>query len=246
MASKSTNDDWEQLGREDPLWAVYVAPGTQGGKWDLGEFLATGQAEVDRVLARVHQVAPDAGRERALDFGCGVGRLTLALSRHFAHVTGVDASPAMLAKARELAADRAMFVLNQGAELAGFDDDAVDVSYSSLVLQHLPRQAALGYLGELLRVTRPDGCLAVQVASRPNWSFKGMVFRFAPPALIGWGQRHLLGYPASMLMTALPDRLIRAAVASAGAHLLAADVDASYGGHWHYTRYYIQPAGHGS
>ncbi len=239
--TRSTDDDWETLGRVDPLWAVYVAPGTEKGGWDINAFLATGQAEVDRVLARLDTYMPSVPRGRVLDFGCGVGRLSRALAAHFGEVIGVDVSSAMLERAREIAGERCAFVLNRFADLASFGSDTMDVSYSSLVLQHLPRERALGYLRELIRVTRPGGCVVVQVASRPDWSLKGMIFRFAPAGLIGWGQRRLLGYPAPMLMTALSDRTVRRTVARAGATVVAAEEDASYGGHWTYVRYFIRP-----
>ena len=187
----------------------------------------------------MQELAPAAGRDWALDFGCGVGRLSLALSTHFARVTGVDASPSMLARAREIAGDRCEFVLNRAVDLAPFGDASVDLAYSSLVLQHLPRDQALLYVRELLRVTRSGGCVVIQVASRPDWSAKGMAFRFAPTRLIGWAQRRLLHYPAPMLMTALPDPVVRAAVGAAGGSVLAVEPDPSYGGHWHYTRYYL-------
>ncbi len=241
MELGGTDEDWETLGREDPLWAVYVAPGTRDGGWNLEDFLSTGRSEVDRVLSRVQELAPAAGREWALDFGCGVGRLSLALSTHFARVTGVDASPSMLARAREIAGHRCEFVLNRAADLAQFGDASVDLAYSSLVLQHLPRDQALLYVRELLRVTRSGGCVVIQVASRPDWSAKGMTFRFAPTRLIGWAQRRLLHYPAPMLMTALPDPVVRAAVGAAGGSVLAVEADPSNGGHWHYTRYYLGP-----
>lgn len=239
--TRSTDDDWETLGRVDPLWAVYVAPGTERGGWDIDAFLATGRAEVDRVITRLDAVAPSVPRGRVLDFGCGVGRLSLALAAHFDEVVGVDVSPAMLEGAREIAGERCTFVLDQSDDLTSVGSNTMDVSYSSLVLQHLPRDRALGYLRELIRVTRPGGCIIAQVASRPDWSLKGMVFRFAPTRLIGWGQRHLLGYPAPMLMTALPDRAIRHTVTKAGATILAAEEDLSYGGHWTYMRYFIRP-----
>jgi SAM-dependent methyltransferase len=242
MDLAATNDDWETLGREDPFWAVYVAPGRRDGGWDVRAFLETGRVEVERVLARARRLVPAAGRDHALDFGCGVGRLSLPLSTHFAHVTGVDASPTMLARAREIAGDRCTFVLNRAPDLAQFDDASVDLAYSSLVLQHLPRDNALLYVRELVRVTRPTGCVVVQVASRPDWSAKGVAFRFAPPGLTGWAQRHLLHYPAPMLMTALPDRAVRKAVHAAGGTVLAVESDPSYGGHWHYTRYYLAPS----
>ncbi len=38
---------------------------------------------------------------KALDFGCGVGRLTQALADYFNEVAGVDVSPTMVNKALE-------------------------------------------------------------------------------------------------------------------------------------------------
>ena len=40
--------------------------------------------------------------QSALDFGCGVGRLSHALADLFLNVTGIDVSPTMVAKANEL------------------------------------------------------------------------------------------------------------------------------------------------
>jgi SAM-dependent methyltransferase len=235
--------DWETLAREDPLWAVYVAPGVKGGKWDVAAFADSGRAEVERVLARLDGLLPALPRGEALDFGCGVGRLTAALCEHFDAVTGVDASETMIEHARrlDLSAGGATYVHNTGPDLRLFPSRSFDLVYTSLVLQHLPRDAALAYLREMLRVTKPSGCVVAQVTSEPDWSAKGMVFRFAPPRLIGWAQRRLLGYPAPMLMTALPDDLVRATVAGAGGSVLAAEADDSYGGHWRYTRYFLRP-----
>jgi hypothetical protein len=44
-----------------------------------------------------------------------------------------------------------------------------------------------------------------------------------------------------MLMTALPDPVVRAAVGAAGGSVLAVEPDPSYGGHWRYTRCYLGP-----
>ena len=74
---------------------------------------------------------------------------------------------------------------------------------SSLVLQHLPAELAAGYLGEMVRVCRPGGAVVVQVASRTDWSPKGILFRFAPRPLLRFAQQRLLRYPAPMDMNAL-------------------------------------------
>jgi SAM-dependent methyltransferase len=42
----------------------------------------------------------------------------------------------------------------------------VDMVYSWLVLQHMPRQLALGYISEFARVTKPGGVMVFQVPDR--------------------------------------------------------------------------------
>src|SRR5690349_588626 len=93
---------WTTLGEQDPLWAVYVAPGTKGGAWDVDAFFATGAAEVTASLAHARALGLLPATGVALDFGCGVGRLSAALATHFDRVVSVDISPPMIAEAKRL------------------------------------------------------------------------------------------------------------------------------------------------
>jgi ubiquinone/menaquinone biosynthesis C-methylase UbiE len=234
-------DDWTRLGAEDPLWAVYVAPGTRGGRWNVDEFFALGAQEVTRALGELEPLGLSPGRNVAVDFGCGVGRLSAALARHFAEVIGVDISAPMLEQARRLdrSEGRCRFVLNEADNLAFLADDSVDLVYSSLVLQHMPPQLAARYLREFVRVLAPGGVAIFQVASRPTMSLKGLVFRFAPWPAIRWAQRRLLRYPAPMRMTGLPRAAVEKALAPTQGRIVGLVSDDSYGGHWHYDRYYV-------
>lgn len=241
MTLGELRDDWTRLGAEDPLWAVYVAPGTRGGRWDVDEFFALGTEEVTRALDELGRLGLSPGKTLAVDFGCGVGRLSAALARHFTDVVGVDIAPTMLEEARRLdrSQGRCRFVLNESADLAFLADGSVDLVYSSLVLQHMPPRLAVRYLREFARVLADDGVAVFQVASRPTLSFKGIIFRFAPWPLVRWAQRRLLGYPAPMRMTGLGRGVIDRAFAKTGARVAACVRDDSYGGHWHYDRYYV-------
>ena len=84
--------DWEQLAEVDPLWAILAAPDARGGRWKLDEFFATGEAEIAQVLEVASGLGYPERYEQALDFGCGVGRLTNALARRFGEVIGIDIS----------------------------------------------------------------------------------------------------------------------------------------------------------
>src|SRR5215468_10522168 len=93
---------WNELGADDPLWAILSLPDKRGGRWNTDEFFAYGEAEIGAVDAACARLARPRERRLALDFGCGVGRLTRALATRYAQVIGVDISPSMLEQARAL------------------------------------------------------------------------------------------------------------------------------------------------
>jgi SAM-dependent methyltransferase len=88
---------WEALARSDPYWAVCTDPRKQDGKWNAPGLLATGVFEVGTVLSLVRGSGLSITcNGKVLDFGCGVGQLTQALSRYFAECYGVDISSGMV------------------------------------------------------------------------------------------------------------------------------------------------------
>ena len=163
---------WEELGTADPLWAIRTDPSCRGGAWHLDDLFATGEREVAFTMARLDALAVPRKRSRAFDFGCGVGRVTQALASEFAFVVGVDVAASMLERARALdrSGSRVRYVQNTEPDLARFDDRDFDLVYSKLVLQHMPTDLGLAYLGELARLVAPGGALVVQVPS----AFRGL------------------------------------------------------------------------
>ena len=94
-------ESWQSLGSDDPLWATLSDPRTKGGKWPVDVFLRTGQTEIDRVFTWLgEQGLKDINYGRALDFGCGAGRLTQALAKRFDRLILV-APPGFLGDLRE-------------------------------------------------------------------------------------------------------------------------------------------------
>jgi len=235
------NKDWTKLGEKDPLWAVLVDPSKRNGGWDPDEFLATGQREVDVALARLDQFGgTPVTRETALDFGCGAGRLSQALAKHYEKVIGIDISAPMLATARRLdrTGGRCVFVHNTRPELATIPDASVDLVFTSLVLQHVPPDLAETYLREFGRVIRPGGALVALMPAATRATIKGLVFRYAPHQVVALLQKRVLGYPAPMRMTTIPTDQMRAILAGAGLVVLGAAEETGYGDHWHFIRYY--------
>jgi len=176
--SDRMRSDWNQRAREDPHY--YVAFG--GRDQDEESFLATA-ADVLRFLEGELRRLPHAAGRRALEIGCGPGRLMKPLSRHFAEIHGVDVSDEMIRLARERLRDipNAHAHATNGASLAQFADQSFDFVYSYAVFQHIPsRDVVLEYMNEIRRVLKPSGIFRGQFNGLPHsaipdtWS--GVVF----------------------------------------------------------------------
>lgn len=171
--------NWDQLGTEDPFWAILSDPRMKGNRWDVGEFFQTGQRQVDAWMKQVGVHAESPRREKALDFGCGAGRLTQALCDHFDSVCGVDIAPSMidLAQRCNRHGDRCEYVLNGRPDLSLFDSASFDFICSHIVLQHIEPQFAETYLREFIRLLRPGGFLVFKLPARPSKTLKGALMR---------------------------------------------------------------------
>jgi O-antigen biosynthesis protein len=95
--------------------------------------------------------------ERALDLGCGDGRLTSVLAVD--HVVAADVSAVAVARARPRLADRAEVVELEPDATLPFDDSAFDVVLCAETLEHVRDVQLL--LSEVRRVLSPGGTLAV-------------------------------------------------------------------------------------
>jgi ubiquinone/menaquinone biosynthesis C-methylase UbiE len=160
--------EWEELASVDPLWAILTSADRRGGRWELAEFFDTGEAEIAEVLTIADDLGDPVRRGRALDFGCGVGRLSRPLAERFRECVGLDISDGMVKLARELNEDRpnCRFVVNDAPDLEQFESDSFDFVYSSLVLQHMPSlEMVEAYVAEFLRVLRPGGLAVFQALS---------------------------------------------------------------------------------
>ena len=160
---------WNELAAKDAMWAVLTGPLATRRTWDADAFFKTGVAEIDAVLDRVRRAGVIPRFQRALDFGCGVGRLTQALGRHFERVDGVDISSAMIARAQALnrLGDRCRYHLNEADRLAAFPDGEFDFVYSMITLQHVEPQYSRRYIEEFFRVVRPGGVVVFQLPGEP-------------------------------------------------------------------------------
>lgn len=161
----SVREEWEHLGATDPMWAVLNDPARTNGRWDEEEFFASGVREVETLFAWLQRLNVETNLSgSAVDFGCGVGRLTRALAGRFQSALGVDCSESMINLAKTSSdIPNLKFFVNPADDLAALPTENFDFGLTLIVLQHIPPPGAMTYLAELLRLVKPGGVLVFQV-----------------------------------------------------------------------------------
>ncbi len=242
MDLKDVQENWNRFGQTDPFWAVLAWPGMEQGQWDPEAFFATGREEIAQVMAMLTDLGLVLGRESALDFGCGVGRLTQALADHFQQVHGVDISESMLALARELNqhGDRCQYHLNPRDDLSLFPDDAFDFVYSNITLQHMPPRFARKYILEFMRVLRPGGVAVFQIPSRPRSALQRALQPVKPTRIWRWYQKLRYGDAPVMNMYGIPRPQVVDLIQARGVRVVEVLPDDSADAAWESYRYVIQ------
>ena len=162
-------NQWTTLGETDPFRAILSRPGQGTGAWDQRAFFDTGVVEIEEVLQTVKKFSP-IHFATAMDFGCGVGRLSQALALHFDRVIGIDIAVSMIQTALRLNGfpGRCEYVHNVTSDLATLADESVDFIYSNITLQHMVPSLAANYIREFFRIARSGASVVFQVPSRPR------------------------------------------------------------------------------
>lgn len=160
-------DYWEQRAQLNA--AFYVDTSLDYDNPDMERFLETGRRVVTISLDDPPAVQPT-GNAVALEIGCGMGRICLALAERFDQVIGYDISTEMLRKARELVpSEHVDFRLTDGASLPEVTDGSVDLVLTFTVFQHIPSVDVIrSYVREAGRVLRPGGVFVLQWNGTPG------------------------------------------------------------------------------
>lgn len=104
---------------------------------------------------------------RAIDFGCGTGRSTRFVRRLGFDVVGVDISPKMIAKAKELDPGGDYRVIKDD-DLSGFPAATFDLAVSVFTFDNIPGpEMKVRLFQDLARLLRPSGKL-ISVVSSPD------------------------------------------------------------------------------
>ena len=242
---------WDEFGKRDPLWAILTLPEKANGGWDPAEFFANGEDEIQRAVSYARDQKAELNPQRALDFGCGVGRLTQALCQHFAECHGVDIAPSMIAGANQYNQhpERCHYHLNDKDNLRLFPDNYFDFIYSVIVLQHIRPEYSLRYIREFVRVLAPNGIALFQIPSHlanpplaSNSSLgkqsAALFKRLLQPLRQKLGKHKPITTP-TMEMYGVRQEIVIEAVQQAGGKVLAAQDDTWAGESWVSYRYCV-------
>lgn len=157
---------WQERARLNA--AFYVDTSLDYEAPDMERFLATGR-EIVRIALDDAPVKP-AARGTAVEIGCGLGRICLAMSEQFERVIGYDIAPEMLRQGEDLVKDQAVELrLTDGASLPGLDDGSADFILTFTVFQHIPDVGVIrAYIAEAGRALKPGGVFAFQWNNTPG------------------------------------------------------------------------------
>jgi 2-polyprenyl-3-methyl-5-hydroxy-6-metoxy-1,4-benzoquinol methylase len=169
MSSVATDKAWETLGRVDPYWAVISNDAYHGRRLtdqQLAAFLKSGADHVDDIWRSCQRVfGDDFAPRRVLDFGCGVGRVTLPLARRVDAVVAIDIAESMLSIARELLERNAVtnVQLVKGDDTLSAIHGPFDLVHSVIVLQHIPAPPGLTLVRRLVELAGDTGVVVLHV-----------------------------------------------------------------------------------
>jgi ubiquinone/menaquinone biosynthesis C-methylase UbiE len=248
MRFEELRQNWNRFGKTDPLWAILTDPSKRHNKWDPVEFFRTGQVEISAAMERLRKLGLHPQTHgRALDFGCGAGRLTQALSDHFQTTVGVDIAESMIAQARKFNqhGPQCTYLVNDTSDLKQFASESFDFVYSHIVLQHMRPEYSTVYIAEFMRVLKSDGGIAIFDIPAENTEIyrPGLRNRLASgvhnTANFAW--RLMKGKPffPKMEMYPVSKSRVEQIVAAGGGRVVDAQLDTSCGKGWSGYSYVI-------
>src|SRR5258708_3080004 len=112
-----------------------------------------------KMIVEAAEAGPD---DLVLDVACGGGIVVCAFAPHVRHATGIDMTPAMLDRARHLAAEKGVTNITlRESEVAHlpYPDGAFRIVVTRFAMHHFPDPAAV--FREMVRVCAPSGRIVV-------------------------------------------------------------------------------------
>lgn len=152
---------WDKKAREHSMF--YIATWRGYENRDLHDFFITKE--------QAAQFLEDAdykpkSKDRMLEIGCGIGRMTRGFANLFGEVYAIDVSGEMIQQAKQHLSSFRNVTLYEtnGRDLALFSEGFFDFCFSYIVFQHIPdREIIFNYIREVGRVLKTGGLFHFQL-----------------------------------------------------------------------------------
>lgn len=248
----NTDADWEKIGKNNPYFGVAPEAKFLGTALDAqaaADFRASGEREASRILEALERWVGPCARAKALDFGCGVGRLAIPFAGQFQSVLGVDISRPMLEEARRLAGLAGVDNLRLCRSLEEVAGERGTFSFVNtyIVLQHIGPERGLACVRLMLDLLEPGGCGALHMKyahgkHQANDGAKPLGNRVVEALRRPFSRllRRLSRRDPAMQMNAYPVNRVLFLLQAAGVEELHA-VFTNHGGHLGVTLYFRKP-----
>lgn len=180
-----SDNEWEKVGRSEPYWGVLTSEKYKRRNLtpDLRqEFFKSGEEYVKQIFEIISShIDRDFNPTLGIDFGCGVGRLAIPLSRRCKQVIGIDVSPSMIAEAKLNCALFNVSNIDFVDDLSVIEQQA-DFVNTALVLQHVETKRGMQLIEDLIKKLNPRGiaCIQVPYAFKMSPARNAMSFAFRP------------------------------------------------------------------
>lgn len=182
MLILTTDEAWEEWGKKDPYFGVITSPKFRRAEINndaIREFFLSGSAHAEYVVKTIKKyLDPNFSPVSIVDFGCGVGRVTIPLSKIADRIIGIDVSVSMLEEAKRNC--EKFGVTN--VQLQVSDDQLTgltgeyDLIHSFIVFQHIQPQRGREIFRALVSRLRMGGVAALHFSYAKNYLDRGYGF----------------------------------------------------------------------
>ena len=180
----NTDNAWRQWGLRDPYFGVLTSDAYRLSRLSeeaKSAFFETGRQHFEHVLAVIRErLDPRFQPRRAVDFGCGTGRVLIPMAGECEETLGLDVSDGMLTEclANCRRARRHHVILKLSADrLSGLSGE-YDLIHSFIVFQHIPARRGERLAATLLKHLDPRGVAVLHFTYRweAGWRERFMYF----------------------------------------------------------------------
>jgi len=161
----STDREWKKFGYKNPYFGVLT--NKKFYKKNLSkslkkQFFETGTVHIEVLFQKIKKFFNKKSFDQGLDFGCGVGRILIPLSKKCKHVLGLDISEGMLNEATKNI--QSFKIQNASVQLSSeFFKNKMqfDIIHSFIVFQHIHPKQGLPLFENLIKKMKNGGIACI-------------------------------------------------------------------------------------